>query len=139
LSYGKIRLSKSGNLCIINKQTESVMVQKKEFMLLFRFEPTPHYQPSKAEMDEMHQQWGSFIGNIALQEKLVSTYQLGFCGVQIFADQTMREGIHLAEKQTLGGNMIVAVNTIQEATALAKNCPILKMGGTVEVRDIQPM
>lgn len=115
------------------------MVQKKEFMLVFRYEPNYNYQPSETEMNEMHQQWGAFIGNIAIQEKLVSTHQLGFEGKQVFADQSVVNGINIAEKQTLGGNMIVKANSIDEAVEMAKNCPILLMGGNVEVRAIQPM
>lgn len=115
------------------------MSQQKEFMLLFRYEPNANYQPTEAELTEMHQQWGAFIGNIAIQEKLVSTHQLGFEGVQIAADQTVTEGIHIANQLTVGGNMIVTANSLEEATSIAKNCPILFMGGTVEVRAIQPM
>lgn len=115
------------------------MVQKNEFMLVFRYEPNNNYQPSETEMNEMHQQWGAFIGNIAIQEKLVSTHQLGFEGKQVFANKSVVNGIHIAEKQTLGGNMIVKANTIDEAVEIAKNCPILLMGGNVEVRAIQPM
>ena len=115
------------------------MVQNNEFMLVFRYEPSNDYQPTAAEMNEMHQQWGAFIGNIAIQEKLVSTHQLGFEGKQIAADQSVTEGIYIANNQTLGGNMIVKANTIDEAVEMAKNCPILHMGGTVEVRSIQPM
>lgn len=115
------------------------MTQKKEFMLMFRYEPSNNYQPTEAEMNEMHQQWGSFIGNIAIQEKLVSTHQLGFEGKQIAADKTVSEGIYISNKLTVAGNMIVKANTIDEATEMAKPCPILLMGGTVEVRSIQPM
>lgn len=115
------------------------MAQKNEFMLVFRYEPNNNYQPSETEMNEMHQQWGAFIGNIAIQEKLVSTHQLGFEGKQVFANKSVVNGIHIAEKQTLGGNMIVKANTIDEAVEIAKNCPILLMGGNVEVRAIQPM
>ncbi len=115
------------------------MVQKKEFMLLFRFEPTNDYQPTAIEIGEMHQQWGSFIGNIALQEKLVSTHQLGFEGKQISADQSVIGGIHVANNQTLAGNMVVRANSLDEAVEMAKHCPILRSGGTVEVRDITPM
>jgi hypothetical protein len=115
------------------------MVQKKEFMLLFRFEPSNNYQPTEAEMNEMHQQWGAFIGNIAIQEKLVSTHQLGFEGIQISPDLSINEGIHIANKQTLGGNMIVKAATLNEAVEMAKGCPIIHMGGSVEVRNIQPM
>jgi hypothetical protein len=35
--------------------------------------------------------------------------------------------------------MIVKANSIAEAAEMAKNCPILNMGGNVEVRSIQPM
>jgi hypothetical protein len=115
------------------------MVQKNEFMLVFRYEPNFNYQPTEAELNEMHQQWGAFFGTLAIQEKLVSTHQLGFEGKQIFADQSVSDGIHISDKQTVGGNMIVKANTIEEAVEIAKNCPILLMGGTVEVRSIQPM
>ena len=115
------------------------MEQKNQFMLVFRFEPNFSYQPTEAEMNEMHQQWGAFIGNIAIQEKLVSTHQLGFEGRQIYADQSVKEGIHVLNNQTLSGNMIVKANTLDEAVEMAKKCPILFMGGSVEVRSIQPM
>lgn len=115
------------------------MEQKKEFMLMFRYEPSFDYQPTAAEMDEMHQQWGAFIGNIAIQEKLVSTHQLGFEGKQISADHSVISGMSISEKQILAGNMIVKANSLDEAVEIAKDCPILLMGGSVEVRDIQPM
>jgi hypothetical protein len=115
------------------------METKKEFMLLFRYEPTNDYVPTQSEIDEMQQSWGSFIGNIAVQEKLVSTHQLGFEGTQIFADKSINEGIYLSNNQTIAGNMIVKANSIAEAAEMAKNCPILNMGGNVEVRSIQPM
>jgi hypothetical protein len=115
------------------------MAQAQEFMLLFRFEPNFNYQPTETEMSEMQQQWGAFIGGLAIQERLVSTHQLGFEGKRIFADSTVQEGINIAEKQTLGGNMVVKAGSLEQAVALAKGCPILSMGGTVEVRNIMPM
>lgn len=115
------------------------MIQKNDFMLLFRYEPNDNYQPTEVEMNEMHQQWGAFIGKVVIQEKLVSTHQLSFEGKQIFANKSVIEGIHISDKQTLGGNMIVKANTIDEAVEMAKDCPILLMGGTVEVRAIQSM
>lgn len=114
------------------------MTQLKEFMLLFRFEPT-NEQPTTEQLQEMQKQWGEFIGNIAMQGKLVSTYQLGFEGMQIFADQTAREGIHIAEGKVLGGNMVLKADSLEVATELAKKCPILLMGGAVEIRTINPM
>ena len=115
------------------------MIQKQEFMFVFRYEPSNDFQPTEAQINEMHQQWGAFIGNIAIQEKLVSTHQLGFEGVQIMPDETVVDGFNISNKQMLSGNMIVNASTFDEAVAMAKNCPILRMGGTVEVRNILPM
>jgi hypothetical protein len=114
------------------------MEKLKEFMLLFRMEPS-NQQPTEAQLNEMHQQWGDFIGNIAMQGKLVSTHQLGFEGVQIAADQSTTQGIYVANNQILAGNMVLKAINIDQAVNLAKKCPILLMGGTVEVREIQPM
>jgi len=115
------------------------MTNSKQFMMIFRFQPNPAYQPTQEELNQSQQQWGTFIGNLANAGKFVSTNQLGFNGKVLSADLSVAEGINVAEGQTLGGNMIVNAETIDEAIELAKGCPILHMGGTVEVRDIMPM
>lgn len=114
------------------------MEQLKDFMLLFRMEPS-NQKPTQEQLNEMHQQWGDFIGNIAMQGKLVSTHQLGFEGVQITPDQSTTQGVYVANNQMLAGNMVLKAINIDQAVNLAKKCPILLMGGTVEVREIQPM
>jgi len=74
-----------------------------------------------------------------MQGKLVSTYQLGFEGKKISADQSTEDGFYIAERQTVAGNMVLKAESMEVATELAKKCPILFMGGTVEVRTINPM
>lgn len=105
----------------------------------FRFTPNFEYQPTPQELAEMQQQWGSFIGNLALKEKLVNTYRLGFEGKQVATNLTILEGVLISEKQMVSGTMTINANSLDEAVTLAKECPILKMGGTVEVRNIIPM
>ncbi len=115
------------------------MKTEKTFMMLFSYTPNFNYQPTEKEMVEMKQDWGSFIGTIAIKEKLVSTYQLGFEGKQIAADTTIKKGILISENKTISGNMVVKANSLDEAVEMAKESPILKMGGSVEVRSIIPM
>lgn len=115
------------------------MKDLQNYMMIFRYEPNNDYRPTQEEQELQQQQWGSFIGNLAVKEKLVSTNQLGFSGKKISADLSVSDGIYVAEGKTLGGNMIVHAKTIDEAVEMAKDCPILKMGGTVEVREIIPM
>ncbi|MEM8847434.1 MAG: YciI family protein [Bacteroidota bacterium] len=115
------------------------MNESKNFMLLFRFQPDFKHQPSEEELSEQKQQWGAFIGKVAIQEKLVSTYQLGFDGKQISSDLSETDGMHISGGNTLGGNMVIKANSMEEAVSIAKECPILKINGTVEVRSIVPM
>ena len=115
------------------------MKTSNHFMLLFRLQPNANYRPSEEEIAAQRQKWGEFFGKIAIQEKLVSTFRLGFDGTTIASDLTETPGVHLAENQTISGNMVVTANSLEEAVALAKNCPILEMNGTVEVRSIIPM
>ena len=114
------------------------MENSNEFMLLFRFEPN-NEQPTPEQLQEMGKQWGEFIGTIAMQGKLVSTHQLGFEGTIIKANQSTQDGFHISEGQIVAGNMVLKAKSMEVATELAKNCPILLMGGTVEVRSINPM
>ena len=39
----------------------------------------------------------------------------------------------------VAGNMVLKAESLEVASELAKKCPILFMGGTVEVRTINPM
>lgn len=115
------------------------MATENMFMMVFRFTPNPAYKPTENELKEMKKDWGGFIGNLAKTEKLVSTHQLGFEGKQISADKSVQDGMRMDDSQTISGNMIVKAESLDEATDLAKHCPILKMGGSVEVRNINPM
>jgi hypothetical protein len=115
------------------------MEKKNEFMFVFRLEPNPDFQPTAEQLAEMHQTWGAFFGGIAGQGKLVSAHQLGFEGKQIAADGSVADGIYVSGSETISGNMVVNADTLDEATEMAKQCPILAMGGTIEVRSIQPM
>lgn len=109
-----------------------------DFMLLFRMPPA-HQQPTAAQLAAMQQQWGVYISGIAAQAKLVSTSRLGFEGNLIDSSLSVTTGISIANNQTLTGNMLVKATSLHEATEIAKVCPVLAMGGSVEVRNIIPM
>ena len=115
------------------------MKNSNEFMLLFRFEPNFSSLPTAEELAQMHQAWGGFIGGLTISEKLISTHQLGFEGLKVAADKSVSEGILVSENQTLGGNMIIKAADLNEAAEIAKDCPILLMGGNVEIRSMNPM
>lgn len=108
----------------------------KEFMLLFRHEPTEGYEPSTEELQESIQKWQNWIGNIAAQMKFVSTNQLGFEGKTVKPNNIVTDGPYTETKEIIGGYIIVKADTIDEAVSLTQGCPILEFGGNVEVRNI---
>jgi hypothetical protein len=115
------------------------MEQKNEFMFVFRLEPNPNFQLTPEQLEEMGQTWGAFFGGIAGQGKMVITHKLGYEGKLIASDKSVTDGIYISDGKTISGNLIVNADTLEEVTQMALTCPILQMGGTIEVRSIEPM
>lgn len=109
---------------------------EQQFMMLFRMAPS-NEQPTAEQLVQMEQSWGAFFGSLG--PNMVSTSHLGFAGVTIAADQSSNDGFHVADGQMVAGNVVVKAESMEAAIAMAKHCPILHAGGTVEVRDIMPM
>jgi hypothetical protein len=109
---------------------------EQQFMMLFRMAPS-NEQPTAEQLQQMEQSWGAFFGSVG--HNMVSTSHLGFTGVTIAADHTTNDGFHVADGHMVAGNLVVKADSMEAAIAIAKQCPILHAGGTVEVRDIMPM
>lgn len=108
----------------------------KEFMMIFRMDPTGDFQPTPEQMQESIKHWQDWVGGIAAQGKFVSANQLGFTGKTLRADGMVTDGPYAEVKEIVGGYVIVKAEDIDEALKLAEGCPILFVGGHVEVRDI---
>ena len=109
------------------------MVNLNEFMLVFRLKPSGE-QPSAEALKAMHEKWSSFIRNIASEAKLVSTTRLRFEGRIIDENSFVKDGIYTSDGETISGNMVLNAESLDEAVEMAKACPILHMGGNVEIR-----
>lgn len=114
------------------------MENLKEFMLFFRMKPTKE-QPTKEQQLAMHQQWGRYIGGIASNARLVSTSRLGFEGKTINNLSAVHDEIRVTEGETISGSMVFKAGDLDEATQMAMDCPILRLGGSIEIRSIIPM
>jgi len=111
----------------------------KEFMMIFRMTPNFDMQLTAEQMQESVKQWQDWIGGIASQGKFVSTNQLGFEGKTLKPAHVITDGPYAEVKEIIGGYVIVKTDTLDEAMTLAEGCPILFIGGNVEVRDLIKM
>ncbi len=111
----------------------------KEFMLLFRSVPNPDFKPTADQMQAEIKKWQDWIGDIASQGKFVSTNQLTRTGRLVKAGNIVSDGPYAEVKEIMGGYMIIKAADYDEAVEKAKGCPVLDMGGHVEVRDFMKL
>ena len=110
----------------------------KDFLFLFRMNGAPAGSP--AEMQAMTKRWMDWLGGIAAQNKLTDRGNRLFPeGKVVKAGNIVTDGPYSEIKETLGCYSIVKADSLEEATELAKGCPGLSVGATVEVREILQM
>ena len=110
-----------------------------EFMMIFRNDYNPAFKPSPEQMQASIKQWQDWIGGIAAQGKFVGTNRLSSVGKTLKPNQVIVDGPYAEVKEIIGGYVIVKATTLDEAMKLAEGCPILAIGGHVEVRTVIPM
>jgi hypothetical protein len=107
-----------------------------EFMMIFRNDYTPNFKPSPEQMQESIKQWQDWIGGIAAQGKFIGTNRLGFQGKTLKSNNVVTDGPYVEVKEIVGGYIIVKADNLDQALKMANGCPILNIGGSVEVRDV---
>jgi hypothetical protein len=113
----------------------------KEFLLLFRRDfVTNNEQPSPEQLQGMMKHWQDWMGGIAAQNKLADPgNRLGNSGKVVTANNVVIDGPYAEIKEAIGGYIMVKADSLDDAAELAKNCPILHIGGNVEVRQVVAM
>lgn len=111
-----------------------------EFVLIFRNDANPDVKISPEQIQQMLKQWQDWMGSLAAQNKLVNQgNRLGWEGKTLRPNNVITDGPYAEIKEMISGFTIVRSASVNEALELAKGCPILKIGGNVEVRNIIPV
>ena len=110
----------------------------KEFVLIFRNSNNPEFKPSPAQMQEVMTTWMNWMGSIAAQGKLAQNgNRLSVSEAKtVKANNVIIDGPYTELKEFINGYIVVKTTNIDEAISLAKDCPIIKVGGNVEVRAV---
>jgi len=113
----------------------------KDFLLVYRRDAqSDTIQISPEQIQAMMKPWQDWMGSLAAQNKLVDRgNRLAGEGSVVKANNVVTNGPYVELKEAVGGYSIVKAKDLKEAAELAKGCPILSMGGTVEVRTIVAM
>ncbi len=110
----------------------------KQFVLLFRMDITNREaQPTKMQMEVYMKQWMEWINQISKNKQLASGgNHFSQQGRVLMGDNQMLESPHISDNNSVAGYIIVLAENLDEATKIAKKCPILNGQNTsVEIRE----
>jgi hypothetical protein len=109
-----------------------------EFVLVFRNSVNPNATPSPEQMQKVMTNWMNWMGGIAAQGKLADKgNRLSMTEAKtVKANNVVTDGPFTEIKEFINGYIVVKAQTIDDAIEIAKECPILLIGGNVEVRKV---
>lgn len=111
-----------------------------EYLLLFRnASANDGYLATSQDMAEDMPKWQSWIGNIAMQGKLIHTAPMRYDS-SIISDEGTTTGPHKEGNSVLvSGFLICKSDNLAEVQEWSKTCPILKYpNSSVEIRPLIP-
>lgn len=112
----------------------------KEYLLLFRNSSGENsYLSTSQDMAKDMPKWQSWIGNIAMQGKLVHTAPIEYAA-SVVSSQEIVQGPHKdANTVLVSGFLICKADNLEEVQEWSKACPILKYpNSSVEIRPLIP-
>ena len=108
----------------------------KEFMLIFRLKDIEDFKPGPEQIQERL----NWLAGIAAQNKLVDQGNTlsPFSGSAktVRPGDVVTDGPYTEIKEFLVGYIVVRTETIDEAVEMAKENPIFKIDGNIEVREV---
>jgi hypothetical protein len=112
----------------------------KDFLFIYRTEYSAMPQSTPEQMQAMRMRWMDWIKSIATQNKLTDRgNRLTTTGKIVKSNNVVTNGPFIEIKEFIGGYSLVKSESYDDAVELAKGCPILSVGGNVEVREIDPI
>jgi len=109
----------------------------KDFLFVYRTDYSKMPTGTPEEMAAMTKRWMDWMAGIAAQNKLADRgNRLTNSGKVVRADNVVTNGPYTEIKESIGGYSMVKADSYDEAVDLAKGCPILTVGGNVEVREV---
>lgn len=109
------------------------------FLLLFRNAgPDVHASLTPEQREQMTKRWNDWVQALSAQGKVAHASPLGLGGRVVSGPvgERVTDGPYAEGKEIVGGYFYLTVADLDEATTIAKQCPGLPLGLTVEVRPV---
>ena len=107
-----------------------------DFILIFRRDyQTADLQPTAEELQQQLKHWQEWFASLADNDMLSRPVQrLDTVGRIVGKDRSISNGPYRESRESIGGLVIAKAIDYDEAVEIAESCPILELGGNVEIR-----
>lgn len=112
----------------------------KEYVLIFRMDISPASQPGPELMKVRMDAWMEWINGIAAKNQLAAGgNHLSVTNARLIrSPAVITEGPYTINHESVAGYILIRARGIANATAIARDCPILQGEGTsVEIRETE--
>lgn len=109
------------------------------YLLLFRNAgPDVHQHLTVSEREQLTAKWNAWYDDLASRGKVQQGHPLEYRGRVVTGTSGERviDGPYAEGKEVIGGFFMLTVADLDEATEIAKMCPGLPLGLTVEIRPL---
>jgi hypothetical protein len=113
-----------------------------QYMLLLYDDPSQWKTMSPADMQKAIQKFVAWREKIHSQNVLVGSHKLADDPGKVMRGKgqvRVTDGPYSETKEVLGGYFLIEAPNYNAAVDLARDCPGLEYGGTIEVREVDPM
>jgi hypothetical protein len=105
-----------------------------KFLFVYRSNPGAMAKLAPEEMQQQTQKWMTWIGEAMKKGWMLDPGDALTPEGRVVTTKVVTDGPFVESKEVLGGFSIVQADTVDAAAQLAKGCPGLGYGGSVEVR-----
>ena len=111
-----------------------------KFVYLFKGGVDNTQTASPEAMQAHMQKWGEWMQKLTKDVSILGGDPLHPNGKIISGTKkVVTDGPFAETKEVVGGYLLINANDLNQATEIAKGCPILEVDGSVEVRQVRPM
>jgi hypothetical protein len=122
--------------CLFAHGTRNICDSTQQFLLIIRYKPNMPKSSADA-LKANTQRWGQFIGQLAQSGKLVTGFRPGTHGKTFSGNaKTATDGVYAGDKEVVSSIFVIKAANMEEASDIAKKCPIYEFDGSVEIRPV---
>src|SRR5579863_7725839 len=111
------------------------------YMLLLYDNPANWANISPEDMQKALEKYMAWESKLRSSGIFLASHKLADDAGKVLGGRQIRitDGPYSETKEVLGGYYLIKAATYQEAVELSRDCPHLGYGGTIEVRQVDPM